>query len=268
MNEQYNKNLNYTLKVLLISIIFALFIFLINFFVYKYVEIELPSDFILFATVFTLSSVTIYAVIAGFTILIAFTRYQDLDNTIEEEINCLGDILDFTKYLQKQENVKEKIIDNIRKYGISVANDEWLNIAKGKPNRKTSAHLERVMDSINQINLANPKNRIVFELFTNRIKDLTTFRDNRLSKAKEPFPPLLTLILYVISAVLLVSIFSVLTPNFIFQSIFLTSTAFITSLVIQAINDLGNPSKPGIWHVSKEIYENIPTSILSQVKRV
>ncbi len=266
MAKENNKNYFYTAKALLISAIIATVVCVINILIYKYylVEITQPADFIFFATTFTTAAVTVYAIIAGFTILIAFTRYQELNNIISEEINCLGDVLDFTKYIQEQDYIKEQIIDNVRKYGVSVANDEWPNMVSGQPNQKTSVYLENIMDSINNINLANNKNSVVFELFVNRIKDLTTFRGNRLNKAKEPFPQLLVLILYVISIVFIVSVFYTLTPNLLFQSIFLTSVVFVTSLVIQVVEDLGNPYKPGIWHVSKEDYENIKTSIVTQ----
>lgn len=259
-NEQF-----YFAKVIIISVAVAIFVGGIGIFAYKSISVELPKDFIFFATVFAMTIATVYAIIAGFTIFIAFNRYQNFNNIINQEVSCLGDILDFTQYLSAQDAFKRQIIDNVKNYGISVANDEWPAMEKGNPHPATSSYLKNIIDSINSIDLANNKNAIVFESFINRVKDLTTFRANRLKEAKEPFPKLLTLTLYVVSAIFLLGIFLIFTPSIFFQTIFLSSTAFVVSLVIQLVNDIGNPCKPGIWHVSKEDYEIIKTSIVTQI---
>jgi len=187
-----------------------------------------------------------------------------LNNTVAQEINCLQDLLDLTNFIQGQSTIKEQIIKNVEKYGFSVADDEWLSMASGQSHRNASVCLENIIDSVNNITLVDNKNPIVFELLIDRIKDLTTFRADRLSKASEPFPRLLGLILYAISIIFVLSVFFILTPNLLFQSIFLTSITFIAGIVIQLVGDIGNPYKPGVWHVSKKSYETITATVLSK----
>lgn len=54
-------------------------------------------------------------------------------------------------------------------------------------------------------------------------------------------------------------------PNTFFQTVFLATITFIISLIIMAVYDIGNPYKPGSWHISKEDYEAIKTSIINQI---
>lgn len=261
-NEQF-----YIAKTILMSAIFTIFVGVVGFFAYKNIDIhtELPEEFILYSTAFVLAYAVIYAIIVGFTILIAFTRYQNLSYIINQEISCLGDILDFTQYISTQDALKKQIRDDVKNYGISVSNDEWLTMKDGNPNQITTSYLRELMTSVNNIDLNNSKNTIVFESFINRLKDLTTFRANRLKEVKETFPKLLMLALYIISAIFILGVFLTFTPSIFFQTLFLSTTAFTVSLVIQLVGDIGNPYKPGAWLVSKKDYETIKTSIFTQI---
>lgn len=261
-NEQF-----YIAKTLLMSAIFTIFASVVGFWAYQNIDLhtQLPEEFILYSTAFVLAYSVIYAIIVGFTILIAVTRYQNLSLIINQEIGCLGDILDFTQYISGQDALKEQIIDDVKNYGISVSNDEWLAMEDGNHHQTTTSYLRKLMDSINNIDLNNSKKAIVFESFINRLKDLTTFRANRLKEAKETFPKLLMLTLYIISAIFLLGIFLTFTPDIFFQTLFLSTTAFTVSLVIQMVGDIGNPYKPGAWLVSKKDYETIKTSVLTQI---
>lgn len=267
MKSKNHKNISFIKNPLLISSALSLTAFAVNAVIYVLLSELAKQELVSFSSAFVTAATTIYAIITGFTILIAFTRYQSLNNIVNEELACLGDILDFTTYLEDN-NLKIRIVETLKEYGVSISNDEWARMLDRKPHPKTSLYLEKIMQLINQIPAGEgEKNSIIFEAFINRIKDLTTFRANRLKEASEPFPKLLMTTLYTISIIFVLSIFLLFTPNFIIQSIFVISSVFVATLVIQLINDIGNPYKPGVWYVSKEAYENIPTSIVSQTRQ-
>lgn len=267
MKSKNHKNIFSGAKSLLISGILSVAAFAVNAIIYVLLSGLAKQELVSFSSAFVTAATTIYAIITGFTILIAFTRYQNLNNIVNEELACLGDILDFTIYLENN-NLKIKIAETLKEYGASISNDEWVRMLDRKPYPKTSLYLEKTMQLINQIPVdEGEKNSIIFEAFINRIKDLTTFRANRLKEAGEPFPKLLMITLYIISIIFVLSIFLLFTPNFIIQSIFVISSVFVATLVIQLINDVGNPYKPGTWHVSRESYENIQTSIINQARQ-
>lgn len=246
------------------SVVIALVVCAVGFYLYQFTQLKLftPPP-----TVFATIAATIFSITAGFSILIAFTRFQDLKGTINQEVICMGDILDMTQYVEGQDLVKEKIVNNVKHYGVSVAHDEWPHMADGQPNNNTSVLLERVMQSINDVDLIkSEKNKITFGLLVERVIDITTFRSQRLKKAKETFPQLLLVTLYTVSIGLVVGVFLLLIPNLFFQLTFLAAITFIATLIIQLVNDIGNPYKPGVWSVSKDDYETVTTSILSQVR--
>ena len=259
-NEQF-----YIAKAIIISTIVAIIVDVIGFFAYKNMYTLLPEEFILFSTAFILSFAVIYAIVVGFIILIAFTRYQKFDDIISQELSCLGDMLDFTEYISEQDTIKGEIRNSVKNYGIAVANDEWSAISKGQTRLKVLTYLKEIIDSINGIDVTNDKNAIIFKFFIDKTAKLTTLRANRLEEANKPFPKLLMLTLYVVSVIFILATFFLFAPNVLSQIIFLLASTFTVSLVIQLIYDIGNPYKEGAWTVEKKDYETIKMSIVAQI---
>lgn len=263
-----HSNQYYIARVIIISAFVAIFVSWVGIFAYKSIYTELPEDFILFATDFLLAYAVIYAVMVGFIILISFTRYQKFSDIISQELSCLGDMLDFTEYLSRQDASKEQIKDGVKSYGISVANDEWSAMKNGQAHQIATHHLKKLTDSINSIDITNNKNAIIFELFVNKVANLTTLRAARLEEAKNSFPKLLTITLYIVSVIFTLGIFLMFVPNIFVQTLFLSTSVFTTSLIIQLVSDIGNPYRSGVWHISKTDYESIKTSIVTQISDV
>lgn len=263
MKKTHSKSF-YVIKALIKSIFIALIICVFTFCVYKYIGIK--KIVVVPATVASIAA-AIFSITAGFSILIAFNKFQDVKSTIGSELANLGDLLDLTIYIEGQEVLKEEIINNVKEYGLSVANQEWHTLTSGEPHKDTSLKLKVVMDSFNKINIGSEKNKIIFEMLVDEIKDITTHRANRLKKAKESFPQLLTLTLYAVSLNLLMGVFLLLIPNAIFQMIILGIISLIISLIIQLVQDVGNPYEPGIWYISNADYTNIKTSIITQIAK-
>lgn len=182
-----NRTNSYIIKNIFISIIIAGIISLTAILINN-ISFPKQAELIAFVSGFVTAVGNIYAIVAGFTILIAFTRYQNLNNVVGQEVGCLGDIMDLTLYISNAD-LRNRIINNVKKYGYSVANDEWPQMINGKPNKKTSVVLRDLMESLDGMNI-NKKDRdsIIFESFLDRVKDLTTYRANRLKEAQESFP--------------------------------------------------------------------------------
>jgi hypothetical protein len=252
----------YVIKALIKSIFITFIVCVVTFCLYRFVGVK--HIVVVPATVASIAAV-IFSITAGFSILIAFNKFQDVKSTIGQELANLGDLLDLTIYIEGQEALKEEIIGNVKEYGLSVANKEWKTLTSGEPHKDASSKLKTIMDSFNKIDITSEKNKIIFEMLVDEIKDLTTYRANRLKKAKESFPQLLTLTLYAVSLNLLMGVFLLLIPSVIFQMIILGFISLIIILIIQLVQDVGNPYEPGIWYISNSDYTNIKTSIITQI---
>ena len=59
----------------------------------------------------------VYAIVAGFLLVTVLTKYSDLNQAIENELNAIETVRDFLTYLDDEKNeVKNSIIDALSHY--------------------------------------------------------------------------------------------------------------------------------------------------------
>lgn len=233
-----------------------------------YVDTYLPSDIldqgVSATSAFITSIATIYAIIAGFTILIAFDRFKILSGVADQELAILGDILDLTQYLDNHPRDAEELKEKTYAYARSIANDEWEAMQKGNRSPETTMHLAQLMQSVNKIPVNQQKDAILVEALIMRMTNLTTLRAARIAGATQSLPSLLLLSLYVVSIVTILSVILLPFPNILIQRFFLVSVVFIVALIQNLVIDIGNPFAAGIWQIKKDDFVKINTSIVGR----
>lgn len=233
-----------------------------------YLDAYLPSDIldqgVSATSAFVTSIATIYAIIAGFTILIAFDRFKTLSGGVDQELAILGDILDLTQYLDNYPRDAEELKEKTYTYARSIANDEWEAMQKGERSPQTTAHLAQLMQSVNKIPVHQQKDAILVEALMMRMTNLTTLRAARIAGATQSLPSLLLVSLYVVSITTSLAVILLPFPNIIVQRFFVVSIVFIVALIQNFVIDIGNPFAAGIWQIKKDDFINIKTSIVGR----
>lgn len=233
----------------------------------QYINIYLPNELlergVSTTSAFVTSISTIYAIVAGFTILIAFDRFKTLTGGVDQELATLGDLLDLTQYFGEHSQEAQEIRKKIYAYAGSIAQDEWVTMKEGKANPKTTEYLRQLMQSTNTIPMGQTKDALLWEAFIVRMTNLTTLRVSRIAGASKSLPSLLTVALKVISIVAIFSVIILPFPHLFTQRLLVASIVFILILIQSFIGDIGKPFSAGLWQISKEDFINVKTSILS-----
>lgn len=259
MHKEKSQNKHAFLLKALIQIAISLVIVIVfSFYFQRYVGIHVLEQSVSTTSAFVTVIGIIYAVIAGFTILIAFDGYKSLQNAINQELSNLGDLLDLTQFVSDKSTSKD-IIQRTYSYSNSIANDEWKVMPQGKFSLETTKKLDSLFGSVNKI-----RNQEIKGEFIQRLTQLTTLRTQRISFANKPFPPLLTYSLTIISLAMIVSANLMVFHSLPVQIFIIGIVTIIVVLIFNLVSDLSNPFVKGMWHIPKEVFENLQTSLVSQ----
>lgn len=246
------------------STIASLVILIIAQYLYTYLPSDILDQGVSATSAFVTSIATIYAIVAGFTILIAFDRFKTLSGGVDQELAILGDILDLTQYLDSYPSEAEELKEKTYAYARSIANDEWEVMQTGDANPQTTMRLAQLMQSVNKIPVNQQKDAVLVEALITRMTNLTTLRAARIAGATQSLPSLLTITLFVISVAVSLATILLPFPNIVVQRFFLVSVVFVIALIQNLVIDIGNPFAAGIWQIKKEDFINIKTSIVGR----
>lgn len=203
----------------------------------------------------------IYAIVAGFVILVLLEDYNAIKNHIGEEINALQDLRDFLVYVDNNDEAVAEIKRAIKTYVASVIDKEWpAMVAAHKTDLDTSPELYAVMKSINQINPTNQSDIVALEKLIDTVGEITDHRTNRLDASQEKLPLLLKPFLITMSA-LVVFVFMLLAipdpvARFLLNGANIVAVGFIYIIII----DLSNPFKGG-WSIDDEDFRDLLTKL-------
>ena len=186
----------------------------------------------------------IYAIVAGFIMLVLLENYSAIKAHIWAEVNALQDLRDYLVYVDNQNDVVDGIKGSIKIYVESVIQKEWPAMTgSGKVDVDTSVEIYEVMKGINKIEVTNRSDAIAQGKLIDTVGDITTHRTNRLCSSSEKLPFLLMLFLIILS-ILVVFIFTLL-PIEDFATRFLLNgvNIFAVIFIYVVIWDLSNPFK-------------------------
>jgi len=198
----------------------------------------------------------IYAIVAGFIIMVLLENYNAINGHIWSEINALQDLRDYLIYVDNQNDIVDEIKENIKMYAESIIEKEWPQMmSSNKVDMDTSAEVYAIMKSINKIEVTNRSDVVALSKLIDTVGNITTHRTNRLYSCGEKLPFLLTLFI-IISSILVVFIFTLLPiQDTIIRFLLNGINIFAVVFIYMIIWDLSHPFK-GTWSINNEPYRD------------
>ena len=204
---------------------------------------------------------TIYAVMAGFVMLVVLENYTTIKNHLAEEVNSLQDLRDYLLYLDNQEDKVQTIKDRIKTYVDSLVNSEWPSMMKkSRMHVDTSPEIYQIMSGIHQINVDNPSDRVALQKLIDIVGRVTTLRTDRLTACSEALPRSLIHVMQLLSASVIVVFMLVPLGNFAMIVALNGLVAFVITMIYGMIQDLNNPFK-GSWSVTPELFVDLQKNL-------
>ena len=244
-------------KIFLFIIIFSLGFYLLRTegqYIYYNIGI-LVSD--LGGLVYLYSTIgIIFAILAAFVILSEVERWNSLVDAIKGEAGELNELWLWSQYLS--DDLKKEFKKNIKEYLENLNEEVWQNNKIKEKNLK----IEKVLNSLHNdiyktISEAPSLMPEIFSTFSHLIK----YRERRIHFTSFHLPKILknTLIFSDILLVLLSLLIGV--HNSWLNYIFIISIASLCYVIYLLIDDLDNPTRPGIWQVTIKDFSELLNKI-------
>ncbi len=248
---------NRTAKTIFINLSYIFLSTIIVLLVHKhYFYKHVFDDVSAWGTFYTVFGV-LYAIIAGFLIIEALSKYNTLNELIEEEINELQDIRDLAIYFNCDDDLIKKIIFELKGYVQSVIKFEWQTMKQGTKNLNpdTTREMYEIFSAINEIDLRNKKDEISLQLFMQKMTNITTLRTKRISISTQTLPVALKVLLYFMSSCLILGLLLLGVYNVIIHILMTISLVVSVQLLNSIILDIDNPFE-GIWQIQPVLFSD------------
>lgn len=195
----------------------------------------------------------VYAIVAGFLLVTVLSKYSDLNQVIENELNAIETVRDFLTYLNdEQKEIKMSIKVALSHYSSSLLNTEWPEMSDPHEpmDSDTSEELYEIMRKSKEIKVDTESNSVVFTAIIENISDITKLRTRRIALANERLPPRLKVLMFFMSIVLIAA-FMLLGVHSIYTHVtILISLTVSIHLLYMIIEDLDHPFY-GIWNINR-----------------
>lgn len=203
----------------------------------------------------------IYAIVAGFIILVLLENYNAIKAHIWAEVNALQDLRDYLIYVDNQNDVVDEIKGTIKVYVASVIEKEWPKmISSGKVDMDTPVEIYEVMKSINHIEITNRSDAVALGKLIDTVGDITTHRTNRLYSSGERLPFLLMLFIIILSVLVILTFTFLPIEDMLIRFLLNGINIFVVVFNYIVIQDLSHPFK-GAWSINNEPYRDLLTTM-------
>lgn len=195
----------------------------------------------------------VYAIVAGFLLVTVLTKYSDLSQVIENELNAIETVRDFLIYLSEtNKEVKNNIKNTLSHYTFSLLNKEWSEMSDPHEpmDSDTSDELYEIMRKSKEVTVDTESDGIVFTAIIENISDITKLRTRRIALANERLPPRLKLLMTFMSIVLIAAFMLLGVKNIYIHVAIVVSLAIAIHLLYMIIEDLDHPFY-GIWNINR-----------------
>lgn len=228
-----------------------------------YVGVE--NDLSAWGVFFTVYGV-LYAIMVGFLLIGVLDRFNAISRDIEEELNALQDIRDFTIYLNGQTEAVRNIKRALLKYVDSVLNREWEEMGDlSKPtDADTSPELYEIIRAVHQVKVTNDSDGVALGALIGKISEITTLRTKRIALANEQLPPRLHLLVVLMSLVLIAGFILMAVTSFWIHLLMVLSVMASIHLVYMVLSDLNHPFS-GLWNINKGSFEKLKGKLESSL---
>ncbi len=201
----------------------------------------------------------VYAIVAGFLLVTVLTKYSDLNQVIENELNAIETVRDFLTYLNDENiEVKKSIKSALSHYTSSLLNKEWLEMSDPiEPmDSDTSEELYEIMRKSKKISVDTESDGVVFTAIIENISDVTKLRTRRIALANERLPPRLKILMIFMSIVLITAFVLLGVQNIYTHITILVSLSVSIHLLYMIIEDLDHPFY-GVWNINRMPLEEL-----------
>ena len=195
----------------------------------------------------------VYAIVAGFLLVTVLTKYSDLNQVIENELNAIETVRDFLTYLNDERNeIKKNIKNALSHYTLSLHNNEWSEMSDPHEpmDSDTCEELYKIMRKSKEISVDTEKDGIVFTAIIENISDITKLRTRRIALANERLPLRLKILMTFMSIVLITAFMLLGVHNIYTHVAILVSLSVSIHLLYMIIEDLDHPFY-GIWNINR-----------------
>lgn len=201
----------------------------------------------------------VYAIVAGFLLVTVLTKYSDLSQVIENELNAIETVRDFLIYLNDTNSkVKSNIKNALHHYSFSLLNKEWPEMSDPHEpmDSDTSEELYEIMRKSKEISVDSESDRVVFSAIIENISDITKLRTKRIALANDRLPPRLRILMVFMSIVIIAAFMFLGVQNIYTHVTILISLTVAIHLLYMIIEDLDHPFY-GIWNINRRPLEEL-----------
>ena len=260
---------SFTKKSLVLNI--GVLSFIILFFYLSRPLIDYPNIFqdvsawSVFYTVFGV----LYAILAGFLIMDALSRFNDLKGLIEGEVNSLADISELIVRMNVSEEVKTNVLKGLIRYAEHVISVEWPEMV-GAPQRLNSQPpkaLQDLLDILKAIDTGSKKNELLFSILTDRLLLLGSKRTDRIALTRQKIPFTLSLLLDFMSWTIIAGFIMMKIYGFWVHLVMVATLVVGLRLLNTIIEDIDHPFE-GAWVIKPFLFKEFIRSTKEMIGRV
>ena len=189
----------------------------------------------------------IFSILAAFTIQKEWEHWNELVESIKEELDALRELWLRSRYLTK--DTEGKVLECIKNY-LSLIQEEWPTMEQGK----RSEAGEKILDLLRNVIVRSTEETGKLSLLP-LFNELIRNRNRRLYQCGSHIPYILknTLTFAGILFIFLSLFIGVRNPWI--DYIFTVSIGVLAFTIYIVIDDLDNPFRPGAWHLSPKEYQ-------------
>jgi len=207
----------------------------------------------------------LYAIVSGFLLVEVLSTYNKLSGYIEEEINALQDVRDFSLYLKFQPEIRKSISKQLASYARSVASREWLQMSKFKDGQTdTTNELYNILTAINTVEVTDETEGYALQILMEKMSNITTFRTKRLSISHQRLPTRLKYLMIFMSLILILGLTLLSVESMVVHLIMVLSMTLSIHLLYLVIIDLDNPFK-GVWALDGKPFLDFAQGVLPKM---
>jgi hypothetical protein len=196
----------------------------------------------------------IYAVLLGFTAIIVWEKFDQVEAVVEREANELADL-----YRDSQtfpDDVRREVNTHLRDYARLVVEKEWPAMAEGKSSPEAWEAYNRLWRTYHRFQPQNESQKIWYVQSLTRLNELGDQRRLRLLGSREGMPALMWVVLLGAGVVTVGFSFFFSTRNTTAQVLMTAGLAITISLVLLAILAMHHPFA-GITRVEPDAFNQV-----------
>lgn len=201
----------------------------------------------------------IFAFFAAFSMLVELERWQNLVESVKDEVNSLNELWLWSQYLPQ--NLKVKFDNDIKDYLKKIIEGGWERGEGLQKNIETDDILRSLHKTAFQTLKEKPD--MVPSLFST-LSDIIKHREKRTHYLSFHLPKALKYTLIFNVVILIVFSLFIGMNNIYLQYLLVLSIAILSLVIYLLIEDLDNPTIFGGWHMTTNDYQDLLNKIESE----